>query len=145
MSVGKHSSSEVTVSLEDAQEGTPRLVTAFILTISAVKITSIMQKSTAFGDTWDKMLPTGLMKADPITLTGFWDDSAGGTAPHTVFLTPDTNPNSGTRALVVTFSTGTVRTFTIETLLESYAVIGKNSLLTEFAAVLVPTGTGTWS
>src|SRR5258708_1801939 len=118
MAVGKHSSSEVTVSLEDAPEGTPRIITAFILTIGPCKITSIMQKSTAFVDAWDKMLPTGMSKIDPITLTGFWDDSAGGTAPHSVFLTPDVSPNAGTRALVVTFSTGTVRTFTVETLLE---------------------------
>ena len=144
MAVGKHSSSEVTFSLEDSQEGTPRLLTGFLLTMGAAKISAILQKSTAYGVAWEAMLPTGLQKADPITITGFWDDSAT-PSPHTVLISPDILPNSGTRALVITFSTGTVRTFTCECLLESYSVIGKTGNLTEFAAVLVLVGAAVWS
>jgi len=144
MAVGKHSSSEVTFSLEDSQEGTPRLLTGFLLRMGPAKITSILQKATAFGAAWDTMLPTGVSKVDPITIGGLWDDSAT-PSPHTVLLTPDTNPNSGTRAIVITFSAGTVRTFTGECLLESYSVIGKNGALTEFDAVLVFSGSAAWS
>ncbi len=143
MGAGKHSSSEITISLEDSPEGTPRLITAFILTMGAAKITANMQKTTAYGALWDTFLPTGLSMVDKFTLTGLWDDSAGGLAPHTVFLTPDVSPTAGTRALVIVF--GNARTFTVETLLESYAVTGAVNKLTEFAAVLQPSGAAVWS
>src|SRR5216684_8916779 len=100
MPVGKHSSSEITISLEDAPEGTPRVITAFVLTMGPAKITANMQKSTAFGALWDTFLPTGISMVDKFTLAGLWDDSAGGPAPHSVFLTPDVSPTAGTRALV---------------------------------------------
>lgn len=144
MPLGKHSSSEVTFTLTDAQGGTNRILTGFLLTMGPVKISSILQKSTAYGDAWEKLLPTGIQKLDPITITGFWDDSAT-PSPHTVLLSPDILPNSAARALIITFSTGTVRTFTTTCWLESYAVIGKTGNLTEFAAVLILTSTGTWS
>ncbi len=144
MALGKHSSSEVTFTLTDAQGGTNRILTGFLLTMGPAKISSILQKSTAYGDTWEKLLPSGLQKVDPITITGFWDDSAT-PSPHTVLISPDILPNSAARSLVITFSTGTIRTFTTTCWLESYAVIGKTALLTEFAAVLVCTGSGVWT
>lgn len=144
MPLGKHSSSEVTFTLTDAQGGTNRVLTGFLLSMGAAKISSILQKSTAYGDTFEKMLPTGIQKVDPITITGLWDDSAT-PSPHTVLLSPDILPNSAARALIITFSTGTVRTFTATCFLESYAVIGKTGGLTEFAATLVLVGSAAWT
>ncbi len=71
MAAGKHGSSEITITYDDGPGGTPRAVTSYILTMGAVKLTSNMQASTAFGDTVAKMLPTGLMTIDQITLRGF--------------------------------------------------------------------------
>ena len=46
---------------------------------------------------------------------------------------------------MVTFSTGTVRTLTVETYLVSYEVLGTVNKLTDFKAVLQPTGSAVWS
>lgn len=146
MAAGKHGSSEVTISCDDAQGGTLRAVTPYVTTVSGIKITAASQLITAFGDTWDKNSPTGVKKVEPITLGGFFDDTAT-VGPHVVFLTPDTTIYDGTTATSRTFTIvfGNSKTFTVECLLSSYEVMGKNGNLTEYQAVLTPTGTGTWS
>src|SRR4051794_12176064 len=108
MPAGKHGASEITVTLDDAG-GTPRVITNFILNIGALKITSNMQPSHAFGDGWEESLPSGLQKVDDITLSGYHDDSAT-TGPHTVLGTPDASPQSASRTLVV--GVGNAKTFT---------------------------------
>lgn len=142
MATGKHASSEITVTYDDGPNGTGRAVTNYILTMSGAKITSNMQASHALGDSWEEVLPSGMAKGDPITLTGFWDDTAT-TGPHVVFIAPDDGPQDATRTLVIVF--GNSKTLTMETYLESYAVIARNGQLTEFEAVIRPTGTLTWS
>lgn len=141
MAAGKHGSSEITISYDDAPGGSPRTITSFVLTMGGIKLTSNMQTSTAFGDTIEKMLPTGVSKIDQITLTGFWDDTAT-TGPHTVFIAPDDGPQDSTRTLAIVF--GNSKTWTSEGYLVSYEVLGKNGNLTEFAAVLQQ-NSGAWS
>lgn len=142
MAAGKHGSSEITISYDDGPGGSLRAVTNFILTMGAIKITSTMQPSHAFGDSWEESLPTGMKKVDPITLGGLWDDTTV-TGPHVVFLDPDDGPQDTTRTLTIVF--GNSKQFTVETYLMSYAVLGKNGNLTEFEAQIQPTGAGTWS
>ena len=139
---GKYSSQSVSVSYDDGPGGTLRAVTNHILTMSGVKISSAMQLSHAFGDSYEESTPSGMAKVDPITLGGFWDTTAT-TGPHVVFIAPDDGPQDDTRTLTVVFGDG--KTFTVETRLVSYAVIGKNGALTEFEAVIQPTGAWTWS
>jgi hypothetical protein len=110
--------------------------------MSGAKITSAMQASHAFGDGWEESTPSGLMKMDPVTVTGFFDTTAT-TGPHVVFIAPDDGPQDSTRTLVMVF--GDSKTMTVETYLVSYEVLGKNGALTEFSAVIQPTGTATWS
>jgi hypothetical protein len=140
MGAGKHGSSEITVSYDDAG-GTPRTVTSFILTMGSVKLSSDMQASTAFGDAIDKMLPTGTQKIDQIELGGFFDDTPT-TGPHVVFGAPDSSPQAATRTLAIVF--GNSKTWTSEGFLVSYEVIGKAGNLTEFKAVLQQ-NSGVWS
>jgi hypothetical protein len=146
MAAGKHGSTEITITVDDAQGGTGRAVTPYVTTISGIKITAISQVITAFGDTFEKNSPTGVKKIDPITLGGFFDDTAT-VGPHVVFLTPDVTIYDGTtatsRTVVIVF--GNSKTFTVEALLTSYDVMGKNGNLTEYQAVLTPTGSGAWS
>lgn len=142
MAAGKHGSAEISITYDDSPGGTGRDVTNFILTMGAAKITANMQASHAFADAWEEFTPTGTKKMDPMTLTGFWDDTAT-TGPHTVFLDPDDGPQDSTRTLVIVF--GNSKTLTVETRLVSYAVLGKNGNLTEFEAVIQPTGQATWS
>lgn len=144
--MAKYGSSSITITIDDAQGGTGRAVTPYVTSISGVKITAMQQVITAFGDTWEKSSPTGLKKVDPITLHGFFDDTAT-VGPHVVFLTPDTTVYDGTsstsRTVVIVF--GNSKTFTVECLLTSYSVLGKTGNLTEYEAVLQPTGSGAWS
>ncbi len=147
MAAGKHGSSEITITYDDAPGGTGRAITNFVLTMGAAKITQNMATGVAFGQAWEHFNPTGVGKMDAMTLTGFWDDTAA-TGPHVVFLTPDDGPQDDTRTLVIVF--GNSKTLTVETRLVSYAVLGKAGQLTEFEAVIQPTiksdGTGpVWS
>jgi hypothetical protein len=139
---GKYGSQSITVTLEDAPGGTARTITNFILTMGGIKITALTQPSHAFGDSWEEHTPTGMKKGDPITLTGFWDTTAD-TGPHVVFLSPDDGPQDDGRELVVGY--GDSKIMTMDVRLISYAVLGKNGALTEFEAVLQPTGALTWS
>ena len=139
---GKFGSASVTITLDDGPGGTPRIVTSFILEMGGIKITSNMEGTTAFGDAWEKNLPVGVRKVDNIQLTGDWDTTAT-TGPHVVMVSPDSDPNGGTRTLVVVF--GDSKTFTVETFLMSYEVKGEVNKLTRFTAELQPTGSGVWS
>lgn len=139
---GKYGSASVTVSFDDGPGGTLRAITNHILTLGGVKVTSAMQLSHAFGDSAEESTPSGITKVDPITLGGFWDTTAT-TGPHAVLGTPDTDPNGSTRTLQIVFGDG--KTFTVETRLVSYAVMAKNGALTEFEAVIQPTGAHAWS
>jgi hypothetical protein len=141
MAAGKHGSAEITVSYDDGPGGTPRTITAFILTMGAVKITSNMEANTPLGAALEAMLPVGVSKIDQITLSGYFDDTAT-TGPHVVFLTPDTSPQAATRTLAIVF--GNAKTWTSEGFLVSYEVLGKANGLTEFTAVLQQ-NSGAWT
>jgi len=140
MAAGKHGSSEVTISYDDAT-GTPQVITCAVLTMGPIKLTSQMQAGTAYCDTVEKMLPTGLTKIEQVTLTGFWDTTPT-SGSHAIFKAPDTNPQAATRTLAVMF--GDAKTWTSEGFQVSYSVIGKVGALTEFEAVLQQ-NSGAWS
>jgi len=141
MAAGKHGSSEITISYDDGPGGTLRLITSFILTISGIKLTSNMQASTAFGDTLEKKLPTGMSVIAPWTMHGFMDDTAT-LGPHVVFIAPDTSPQASSRSLVIVF--GNSKTWSSEGYLESYEVLGKTGNLTEFNATGIQ-NSGAWT
>ena len=126
---GKHGSTSVTVTLEDSPGGTART------------ITSGMQESTAYGDTFKKQLPTGVKEIAQITMSGFWDTTAT-TGSHVVFGTPDDGPQDDTRELVIVF--GDSKTFTADCYLVSYEVMASPGSLTKFTAVL-QVNSGVWS
>lgn len=139
---GKYGSASITVSLDDAPGGALTAITNHILTISGVKVTSAMQLSHAFGDSAEETTPSGMTKVEPITLTGFWDTTAS-TGPHVVLGTPDDGPQDATRSFRVVF--GDAKQFDVECRLVSYEVLAKNGAISEFSAVLQPTGAHTWS
>ena len=147
MAAGKHGSAEWTITIDDAQGGTPRAITPYVTTIGGIKITAITQVTTAFGDTWVKNSPVGVKRVEPIQIGGFFDDTAT-VGPHVVFIAPDITLYDGTastsRTLTIVVA-NTPKTFTVEVLLTAYNVLGKNLNLTEYQADLLPTGTGTWS
>ena len=125
MAAGKHGSSEIVVSYDDAPGGTLRVITSFVLTFGGVKITSKMQASTAYGDTVEKKLPTGMTALADIPIEGFWDDTAT-TGPHVVFIAPDDGPQDLMRSLVIVF--GNSKTWSSEGYLMDYEVLGITGL-----------------
>ena len=139
---GKYGSASVTITYDDAPGGTGQVVTGYVQTMSGTKISSAMQASHAFGDSWEEHTPTGMSKMEPVTLSGHWDTTAT-TGPHVVFIAPDDGPQDDTRTLVIVF--GDSKTMTVETRLVSYEVLGQNQNLTQFTAVIQPTGAATWS
>jgi len=140
--MAKYGSGTVTIYLEGAPGGTSYAIQDYILEMGGAKITSITEPTTAFGDSWEEHLPVGMSKAEPISLTGFFDDTAT-SGPHAIFKDVDDGTTDDTRALVVGF--GNTRYFHCDTRLTSYEVVGSVGKLTRFNAELLPTGTVTWT
>lgn len=136
-------SGSVTITYDDAPGGTGRAVTPYVREIGGIKVEALQARSESFGDVWQESTPTGMKMVPAVSIKGLYDDTAT-VGPHVVFRDPDDSPSDSTRTLVVVFG-GTAGTFTIETRLISYEVIGKNGGLTEYEAVVQPTGSGAWS
>lgn len=136
--MAKYSSSSVTITLDDSG-GVARIITAFVLVIGALKITNNTQKSTAFGDTWEKSLVTGLRAGAAIALSGILDDTATtGTLATMIPTTADAVPGF-VRNLVIVIGGG--HSYTATVILTEGSIVPKTNTLTDFNASLLPTGT----
>jgi len=136
-------STSLTISYDDAPGGVLRAMTNAVTDIGGISIESMQADTSAFGDIWGESTPTGFRTVDEVSIKGFYDDTAV-SGPHVVFREVDDSPADATRTLVVVFG-GTNGTFTIETRLKKYTILGKNKGLTEYEAVVKPTGSGAWS
>jgi hypothetical protein len=144
MAVGLQGSADVTVTYDDAPGGTPRVITNFVMNLGAARIQLNTQTSQAFGDLWEEHSPTGTRKSPDIPIGGLFNTTAT-TGPH-VTLRPgdaDALPNATPRQLVIVF--GDSKTFTVSTRLVDYGVEAKVNALTEFSAVIRPTGAAVWT
>jgi hypothetical protein len=144
MAAGKQGSSGVVITYDDAPGGTPRTMTSHIREIGGVKVEAITQQSNPFGTSWEEHTPSGMAKTNDVTVHGSFDTTAT-TGPHVVFQVQsgDRDPQGLLRTF--TFSPGDSKTFTSETRLLSYEVLGKNGNLTEYEAVIRFSGAGAWS
>ena len=136
-----YGSGSVTITYDDGPGGTGRAITPYVREIGGMKIEAIQQRTEAFADLWEEYTPTGMKKVPAVSIKGMFDDTAT-VGPHVVFQSPDDGPTDSTRTLVVAFGGGT---FTVETRLVSYEVLGKNGNLTEYEAMVQPTGSAAWS
>lgn len=122
----------------DRADGTLTTMSNYVRELNGVKKSAILTESHAFGDSWVEFLSVGIRKLEPITLRGFYDDTAT-TGPDVVFNNPgnigDTN---ATRTLTITW--GSTKTTTVECLIVSYERIATLDNLTMFEVVLQPTG-----
>lgn len=144
MAVGLQGSADVTVTIDDAPGGTPRVITNFVMQLGAARIQVNTQSSQAFGDAWEEHSPTGTRKSPDIPVSGLFNTTAT-TGPH-VTLRPgdaDAAPNATPRVLVIVF--GDSKTFTVGVRLVDYGAEAKQNALSEFSAVLRPTGAAVWS
>jgi hypothetical protein len=91
------------------------------------------EESTAFGDTWQQNISTGIKKAAPITVGGYYDDTAT-TGPDVKFNTLGT-----TIAIIINW--GGSKTSTFSAIVQKYDRLGKVNGMTRYVATLLPTGT----
>lgn len=142
--MAKHSPSEVTVTIDDAPGGTPRVITAFVTSIGGFGVESITQQTNPFGVATESHTPTGLTKVADIPIGGFFDDTAT-SGPHVVFqvAAADIAPASVGRVLVIVAATA--KTFTITVHLVKYEVMLKKDGLTEYQATVRQKTTGVWT
>jgi hypothetical protein len=139
--MSKLSSSGVTITLDDSG-GTPRIVTAFVLALGALKVTQEMAANTAYGDTWIQSIVTGIRKGEKIALSGLVDTTAD-TGTFATMIPTDADAVPGfTRTLAVLVGGG--KTFTAEVILESGSIEPKVGLAT-YSAELQPSGSCAWS
>jgi len=138
---GKYGSNSVTAAYDDAQSGTARTITSLLVSIGGVKIVAKSQTTTAYGDTVEKQLPTGVKELPDIDIEGWWDTTST-TGSHAVFGSPDTDPNGGTRTLTLVF--GDSKTWTSEGYLKEYEVLAQVGNLTKFKAKCSQVS-GAWS
>lgn len=142
MATGKQGSALVTISIEDSPGGSAQVITGGVLEMSGAKIIQGREDGTAFGDAWKAMVATGVGEVPDITLSGFFDTTAT-TGEHVVLGTPDSDPNGGTRELILGF--GDSKTFTVEVNVFEYEAAAAPPNLTRFTALLVASGAPAWA
>lgn len=145
--MSKHSPTEVTVTLDDAPGGTPRIITPYVDTIGELALESITEETNPFGAASKQFTPVGMEMTPDIPLEGWFDDTAV-LGPHVMFGTAatwalDKAPGSVGRVLVIVAATG--KTFTITVHMVKYSVVLKKDGLTRYKVLLRQKGTGVWS
>jgi len=144
MAVGRQGSAVVTITYDDAPAGTGVPIHGFVMELGGAKIVVESEQSDTFGDTWREHCNTGFRSVPDIPVSGFFNTTPT-TGSHAVLKPTDADavPDGGTRTLVIVF--GDSKTFTTETILAEYEVVGTVGKLTRFNAVIRPTGEAVWS
>lgn len=138
---GKYGSASVAVTIDD-HGGTPRIITAHVLTIGGLKITQMTQENSPFGVAYEQNTPVGKQKFGPVTIAGNYDTSAT-TGPHVVFSTLETTPQDSTRTLVI--APGDSKTLTVEGYVVEYEIVLTDGKLSGYTAQFVQAGLAVWS
>jgi len=139
---GKYGSASVSITYDDAPGGTGRDITPYVTSMGGVKVEQLTEQTNPFGTSFEAHTPVGMQRVPDIGLEGFFDTTAT-TGPHVVLGTPDDGPQDATRTLVIVFGDG--KTFTIETRLADYEVLGQVGALTKYRATVRQAGAGVWS
>jgi hypothetical protein len=140
--MSKYGSPSVTITLDDSG-GTPRIITSFVLSMGALKITNKTQGNTPFGTAWEGSLVTGMRAGAPIALSGLYDDTALVGTGATLQVTDADAVPGFTRTLSIVIGGG--HTYLAEVILQDAAIVPKAGALTEYASTLLPTGVVTIS
>ena len=96
----------------------------------AVEVTT--EEATAFGDDWEKHISTGIKRADPITVGGFYDTTAT-TGPDAVL-------NDVGSELEVIITWGGSKTSTVTCIVQKYERLAKVNEMQKYVSTLLPTG-----
>ena len=96
-------------------------------------------ESTPYSVEWAQAVATGMKRMEPVTLTGFYDDTAT-TGPEVIFFNAGVALGA-TRTFKVTY--GGAKTTSVETIIANFRVKLSVGQLHVFEVVLQPTGTVT--
>ena len=121
----KYSSKDVTINI-----GTHPMQ-AHILDDVTLAVEVKTEEATAFGDAWEKHISTGIKRADPITVGGFYDIVADG---------PDAVLNDVGAELAVVITWGGGKTSTVTCIVQKYERLAKVNEMQKYVATLLPTG-----
>lgn len=145
--MAKYGPSVVTVTIDDAPGGTPRIITPYVTSIGGIGLESITEQTNPFGVTSEQHTPVGLDKTADIDIQGFFDDTAA-VGPKAVFFVAanwalDKAPASVGRVLVILAATA--MTFTVTVHLVKAEIGLKRDGLTEYTATVRQKSAGVWS
>lgn len=145
--MAKHGQNEVTVTIDDAPGGTPRIITPYVSTIGGIGLESITQQTNPFGATSEQHTPVGLDRTPDIAIGGFLDDTAS-VGPKAVFFN-NTNwildKASGSVGRVLVILAATSMTFTVTVHLIKAEIGLKRDGMTEYTATVRQKSAGVWS
>lgn len=105
---------------------------AYIMDDVTVGVEVGTEDMTAYGDTWAKHISTGVKRGDPVTIGGFYDDTAT-TGPDAIFNTIGT-----TIEIVITW--GGSKTTSFAAIVQRYERLAKIGEMTKYLCTLQPTG-----
>lgn len=131
--MANYSSKDLVISIKD-NGGSPQTFTGYVRAIGGISIEAILQESTAYGDSWQEFLSTGIRKMAPITIGGFYDTAAT-SGPDVLFAGHEGDLREDT-----VFTYGGSKTTTVDTYVQKYERLPKLGAMTEFQVTLQPTG-----
>jgi len=144
--MSKYGSSSVAIYIENLPGTSTGSVniSQYVDELGGLKITSIMEPSHSFGDSWEEQTPVGMSRGEPFDIGGLYDNTASSDGgPHGVFKDIDNGTTDDGRGMVVNFGGGAF--WHSDVRVASYEVLGANGKLTRWRANLIPTGTVSWT
>lgn len=129
--MSKYGSKDITIKVSNASQALQDL-SAYVDTINEFTVEALLQEGHTFGDSWVKQLFTGVKRGNPLTIEGFYDDTAS-TGPHAIL-----NAIGDTRKIEVTW--GGTKKSTVDVIITNYSRRPVKGDLTRFSCTLTPTG-----
>lgn len=134
--MANYGSNSLTIEIDLADGGALVNISNFVRTFNGLEVERVLQEGHGFGDSWFEHLQTGLRKANDITIGGYYDDTAAASGPEGLNIASQTH--AVTRTLKVTW--GGTKTSTVEVWIQKYNRKGSVGNLTEWEALLRPSG-----
>lgn len=132
--MAKYGPNDISIDVDNTG-GTPVTMDAYIDDWAGADVEAILEESHTFNDAWVEMLYSGIQRMSPITMSGFYDDTAT-SGPDVIF-----NALGETRTVTITW--GASKTTSTEAIISSYVRTPGRNASTRFTTTLTPTGTVT--
>jgi|TARA_S200002703_G_scaffold159912_1_gene175440 hypothetical protein len=132
--MAKYGPNDISIDVDNTG-GTPVTMDAYIDDWAGADVEAILEESHTFNDAWVEQLYSGIQRMSPITMSGFYDDTAT-TGPDAIF-----NALGETRTVTITW--GGSKTTATEAIISQYTRTPGRNASTRFTVTLTPTGTVT--